>query len=78
MALTLKCKQLEELTVENKLLRLSDNSVRTISEIFFCAEDSNKDQKKIYFYFKDMGSAVRDKVMKKMFKNNADGFILYN
>jgi len=72
-----KSKELTNLTHGDKLLRLFDNQVYPIADIVDCTDDQLMSKKKTYYYFKNMGY-VRDKVMKKMFKTNSEGFILFN
>ena len=71
-----KSKELKDLTHGDKLFRLHDKQIYPIADIVNCA-DSMLEQKKIYYYFKNMGY-VRDKVMKKMFKMSSEGFELHN
>ena len=73
-------KELKDLTFNDKLMRVSDNQIYAISDIFNDSEeeeDSPKFKTDKYFYFKELGS-VKDKVMKKMFKMKFDQFVIYN
>jgi len=74
-------KELKDLTFGDKLMRLSDSQVVAITDIFNDSEDEEDTPKfktDKYFYFKEIGSSVRDRVMKKMFKIKHDSFVVYN
>ena len=74
-------KEFKDLAVNDKLIRLSDERVYSISDI---TNDSDDDEDSIglkfksskYFYFQELGSNVRDKVMRKMFKTKFDKFVI--
>lgn len=69
-----KSKELNQLTYGDKLFRLLDKQVYPLNDIIVCSEGES-DVKKTYYYFKHLG-LVRDKVMRKMFKMNTEGFVL--
>jgi len=72
-------KEFKDLSINDKLIRISDNKEYAISDILNDSEEEegfSKFKSTKYFYFKELGSNVRDKVMRKMFKTKHDKFVI--
>lgn len=74
-------KEFKDLSVNDKLIRLSDDKEYAISDIMNNSDEDEEsftrsDKSVKYFYFKELGSNVRDKIMRKMFKTKHDKFVI--
>lgn len=72
-------KEFKDLAINDKLIRLSDERSYAISDILNDSEEEegfSKFKSAKYFYFKELGSSVRDKVLRKMFKTKNDKFVI--
>ena len=74
-------KEFKDLSINDKVVRISDDKEYAISDITNSSDEDEEsstrfDKSVKYFYFKELGSNVRDKVMRKMFKTKHDKFII--